>query len=107
MILEDKFLYITPFHKGLHSLVTDMSRCDIGTFKSCLVSLRVATVDIDLTRIVEPYLDPWWMSASLEISNPDLFPDVPRFRNVVCYIRFHRIPERYDSPLITGGATCQ
>jgi hypothetical protein len=34
-------------------------------------------MDIDLTRIVEPYLDPWWMTSSPEITNPDLFPDVP------------------------------
>jgi hypothetical protein len=89
MILEDKFLYVTPFHKRLHSAVTDISNSDITTFKRTLASLREATVDIDLTRIVEPYLDPWWMSASPEIANPDLFPDVPRFRNVVCYIRSH------------------
>lgn len=87
MILEDKFLYLTPFHKALHSVVTDVSSSDIGTFKRRLSSLREVTVDIDLTRIVEPYLDPWWMTASPEIANPDLFPDVPRFQNVVCYIR--------------------
>ena len=86
MILEDKFLYLTPFHKGLYEVVTDISSSDIGTFKQSLASLREATVDIDLTRIVEPYLDPWWMTASPEVTNPDLFPDVPRFRNVVCYI---------------------
>ena len=89
MILEDKFLYLTPFHKALHSVVTDGSSSDIRTFKRRLSSLREATVDIDLTRIVEPYLDPWWMTASPEIANPDLFPDIPRFWNMVCYIRFY------------------
>ena len=89
MILEDKFLYVTPFHKWLHSAVTDISRLDIVTFKQTLASLREITVDIDLTRIVEPYLDPWWMSASPKITNPGLFPDVLRFWNMVCYIRSH------------------
>ena len=89
MILKDKFLYLTPFHKGLHSVVTDISTSDIGSFKRSLSSLREATVDIDLTRIVEPYLEPWWMLASPEIANPDLFPDVLRFRDAVCYIRSH------------------
>lgn len=89
MILEDKFLYLTPFHKGLHSVVGDISSWDIGTFKRSLTSLREATVDVDLTRIVEPYLDPWWMTASPEVGNPDLFLDVPRFRNMVGYITSH------------------
>jgi hypothetical protein len=83
MILENKFLYLTPFQKRLHSVVTDISSLDIVTFKQSLSSLREATTDMDLTRIVEPYLDPWWITSSPKIVNPDLFPDVPRFRNMV------------------------
>jgi hypothetical protein len=93
MILQDKFLYLTPFQKRLHSVVTDVSSSDIGTFKRNLSSLREATTDIDLTRIVEPYLGPWWMTSSPEIANPDLFPDVPRFRNVVSNTTSHQITE--------------
>jgi len=83
MILEDRFLYLSPFHKSLHLLVTDPSSSDPATFKRGLSSLRETTTEMDLTRIVEPYLDPWWITASSEMENTDLFPDVPRFRNVV------------------------
>jgi hypothetical protein len=89
MILENKFLYLTPFQKRLHSLVTDISSSDIGTFKGSLSSLREATTNIDLTRIVEPYLDPWWITSTPMVVNPDLFPDVPRFRNMVCNTTSH------------------
>ena len=89
MILENKFLYITPFQKRLHTVVNNISCSDIGTFKQSLSLLREVTTDIDLTRIVEPYLDPWWISTSLIVLNPDLFPDVPRFWNVVWNILSH------------------
>ena len=83
MILEDRFLYLTPFHKSLHSLIMDTSSSDPATFKRSLSSLRETTTEMDLTRIIEPYLNPWWITASSQIENTDLFPDVLRFRNVV------------------------
>src|SRR5271154_2099878 len=85
LVLRNKFHYIAPFFKQInHTIRMSRSFHDIEDFKASLSQLDYRCSVTDPSRIVDHYLDPWWIEPSLE-TNMHIHDGLPDFLRQVCF----------------------
>jgi hypothetical protein len=71
MVLSHRYHVVAPFHKAIHRLLHCRDP-DVSVFKRQLLRLNPTTFPEDSFRLVERYLDPWWMTGMEDTQ--DVYP---------------------------------
>ena len=82
-VLTGKFNHVTPFHRRIHAII--YAAKTIEDLKSGLFDIDPACPTMDPTRVVNRYLDPWWITPSLSTEFLSLLDGVPDFIVQVCF----------------------
>jgi hypothetical protein len=107
LILLHSFPFVLPFHKKLHALFNDSFET-IAEFKAALLKIDARCPELDLSQIVDEYLDSWWSAPLLESNHMAVLDGVPRFIEQICQkvlldISFHCLFDFNLVYLQTGG----
>jgi hypothetical protein len=83
LILLHSFPFVLPFHKRLDALFNDLFKT-IAEFKASLLRIDARCPELDLSQIVNEYLDPWWSAPLLESNHMAVLDGVLRFIEQIC-----------------------
>lgn len=92
MVILAKFNHVAPFHRRLYAVIS--AATDVPNFKLALLGLDPACTGMDPSRIVDRYLDPWWITPSSDMEFLRLLNGIPDFIAQVCFwlkFNFHAL----------------
>jgi hypothetical protein len=84
-ILRKKYHFVPPFFKSIHRLVWTTFQ-NVQQFKAALCKIKYACPAADPSRIVDEYLDPWWIEPSLDTNHLEVTDGLPKFIEQVCQL---------------------
>ena len=83
MVIVGKFNHVTPFQRHLHAAIN--AATTVPNLKLALFGLDLACATMDPSRIVDRYLDPWWITPSSDTEFLSLLDGIPDF---IAQVRF-------------------
>ena len=82
MLMRNRYHYVAPFHKQVHRTLRRPFGL-IEEFKSALSDLNYNCPANDPTRIVDKYLDPWWLDPAWD-TDVQVYEGIALFFDQVC-----------------------